>query len=679
MKPRHTALLRTITLLGVLLHCYASAFSRNIQDTLVVERMFSYRRNFTTTASGSTGNAYIKYNLRTIKRNPTLFLVPSMYYIAKGRRNYLGEVYGRITYNDVGDYGMKRQIYVNTIPHNQEAMPTAIQYISPNLYGISLYKDVLLSPFHRSNRIFYRYRISRSPNGRSCITFTPRQQNTQLVSGFAIVENATGRIVNCQLNGEHDMVKFDVDIDMGEKPQGGGLLPLSCKVRVKFKFVGNDIRATVLAVYNCATTLPDSVSNVCSPETMDSLRPVELNNIEQEAYRQYRNEQSKENDTTSTSARKTISKASLAALDALGGHLINSSGMQISNMSISVSPLLNPSYLSFSRSRGTSYKLRLGAQYLFSQEKSISLNPDLGYNFKIKQFFINATLRYTYNTTKRRWIELTFANGNRIANSSVLDKVKNEKIDTVNFGALGLDYFDDNMLKAAWNTTIGKPLNINIGGVFHKRQAVDRASMAKSGKPEAYYSFAPFLTVTYIPYPFGPVFTGNYERGVRRIMHSNTEYERWEFDASFSKRLTCMRRYSVRFGGGFYTNKESVYFVDFSNFHENYLPGGWDDDWTGDFQLLNSQWYNASRYYLRANASYESPLLMLTWMPLFGKYVETERLYLSTLQIQHTRPYFELGYGFTTRYFSVGIFGSFLNGSFHEFGSKFTLELFSRW
>ena len=641
--------------------------------------MFSYRRNFTANASGCTGNAYIKYNFRTVKRNPTLLLIPSMYSIAKGRRNYVGEVYGQITYNDVGDYGMKRQVFASTIPHNRKTMPTVIQYISPDLYGISIYKDILLSPFNRSNRFFYRYRISPSSDGRSCITFTPRRNNTQLVSGFAIVENETGRIVNCRLNGEHDMVEFDVGVNMGEKPAGNGLLPVSCQVRAQFNFAGNKIRANTLAVYNCDTTLPDSVNNVCSQEAMQSLRPVALNAIEEEAYRQYQAEQNAARDTASTSAGKPLDKMGKAALDILGDYFINSSSLEASGISVRLSPLLNPSYLSFSRSHGTAYKLKLGIQYLFSQEKIISLNPDFGYNFKIKQFFINSTLRYTYNASKRRWAELTFANGNRIANSSVLDKVKEESMDTVDFNALNLDYFNDNMLKAAWNTTVGKRLNINVGGVYHCRKAVSPASMAVAGKPSTYYSFAPFLTATYIPYPTGPVFTGNYERGVRHILRSNTEYERWEFDASFSKRLPCMRRYSVRLGGGFYTNKESVYFVDFSNFHENYLPGGWDDDWTGDFQLLNSQWYNASRYYLRGNASYESPLLLLTWTPLLGKYVETERLYLSTLHIQHTRPYFELGYGFTTRYFSVGLFGSFLNGSFHEFGSKFTIELFRRW
>lgn len=679
MKPRQTTLLRTIILLGVLLHCSGFVFSRGIQDTLVVERMFSYRRNFTANASGTTGNAYVKYNFRTVKRNPTLLLIPSMYYIAKGRRNYVGEVYGQITYNDVGDYGMKRQVFASTIPHNSTTMPTVIQYISPNIYGISIYKDILLSPFNRGNRFFYRYRISPSPNGRSCITFTPRQNNTQLVSGFAIVENSTGRIVNCRLNGEHDMVVFDVGINMGEEPIGNGLLPVSCEVRAQFKFAGNNIRANVLAVYNCDTTLPDSVSNVCSTETMQSLRPVALSAVEKEAYQQYQAEQNAATDTVSTSGDKPLDRMGKAALDVLDDYFINSSSLETSGMSIRLSPLLNPSYLSYSRSRGISYKLKLGIQYLFSSEKSISLNPDFGYNFKIKQFFVNSTLRYTYNASKRRWIELTFANGNRIANSSVLDMIKAESRDTINFDALGLDYFNDNMLKAAWNTTVGKRLNFNVGGVYHRRQAVNSESMNIAGKPSTYYSFAPFLAATYIPYAPGPVFTGNYERGIRHVMHSNTEYERWEFDASFSKKLPCMRRYSVRLGGGFYTNKESVYFVDFSNFHENYLPGGWDDDWTGDFQLLNSQWYNASNYYLRANASYESPLLLLTWTPLLGKYVEMERLYLSTLQIQHTRPYFELGYGLTTRYFSIGLFGSFLNGSFHEFGSKFTIELFRRW
>ena len=114
-------------------------------------------------------------------------------------------------------------------------------------------------------------------------------------------------------------------------------------------------------------------------------------------------------------------------------------------------------------------------------------------------------------------------------------------------------------------------------------------------------------------------------------------------------------------------------------FQEEYLPEGWDDEWTGNFQLLNSEWYNASRYYIRMNASYESPLMVVSRLPLLGKFIETERLYLGVVRLQSTRPYCELGYGFTNKYFSVGAFASFLNTSFQEFGCKFTFELFRRW
>ncbi len=97
------------------------------------------------------------------------------------------------------------------------------------------------------------------------------------------------------------------------------------------------------------------------------------------------------------------------------------------------------------------------------------------------------------------------------------------------------------------------------------------------------------------------------------------------------------------------------------------------------FQLLNSEWYNTSRYYLRGHASYESPLLVCSFLPLVGKYIERETIYFSLLSIQHTRPYAEIGYGVTTRFVSIGAFASFLNAKPKEFGLKFTFELFRKW
>jgi hypothetical protein len=72
-------------------------------------------------------------------------------------------------------------------------------------------------------------------------------------------------------------------------------------------------------------------------------------------------------------------------------------------------------------------------------------------------------------------------------------------------------------------------------------------------------------------------------------------------------------------------------------------------------------------------------MLFATWIPYLGKYIEKERLYLSGVQLERSRPYFELGYGFTNRYISVGAFASFRNIRFDRIGVEVDFELFKRW
>jgi hypothetical protein len=119
--------------------------------------------------------------------------------------------------------------------------------------------------------------------------------------------------------------------------------------------------------------------------------------------------------------------------------------------------------------------------------------------------------------------------------------------------------------------------------------------------------------------------------------------------------------------------------MDYSNFCDNNLPEGWEDHWSGNFQLLDGKVYNESNFYFRQNISYESPLLFATWLPYVGKYIEKERLYFSSVIVQHARPYFELGYGLTNRYVSIGLFASFYNTKFQKAGITFDFELFKRW
>jgi hypothetical protein len=222
-------------------------------------------------------------------------------------------------------------------------------------------------------------------------------------------------------------------------------------------------------------------------------------------------------------------------------------------------------------------------------------------------------------------------------------------------------------------------IDIESGVSLHRRTSYNPHDMKQLGQPTEYRSLAPVLSLKLRPWRKGPLFTIDYERGLKGINKSNIDYERWEFDSSIKYQSPSLRTLNVRLGTGFYSRKKGNYFVDYDNFRDNNLPEGWDDDWTGNFQLLNSRWYNESRYYARANLSYESPLLLISWIPFVGRHFERERFYLSGLSIEHTRPYFELGYGFTTRFFSMGVFSSFLRQHFQEIECKFTFELFRRW
>lgn len=653
-------------------------FSKGKPDSLVMNRVFGYRRNFAPNIDGFEDYFYLKYTFKTVRRNPTLFFVPTMYSIAKGNRNYISENIGKITFRSINNYDIEQTTVKSTVRHNRKVMDIMSKFIIPNIYGVSLFGKDLLSPFNYNNRIYYKYRINFIDLQKSCITFIPRNKNTQLVSGYAVTDRLTGRIITLHLEGVYDMISFEINANMGDENSPFAIIPKRCESKATFKFMGNEINAKLYADLKSINTYKNGLRKNNMIIDIDSIRPITLSGFEEDIYKEYfANTQETDTIAKIITARRT--KTLKKAIDILDDYVLSGQSIDRQNVSIHSSPLFNPLYLSYSHSRGLSYKMDIGTRYNFTVNSYITLTPRFGYNFKIKQFYFNTPLRFTFNSKKNGWIEFVWANGNRITNSSVLELLQTENRDTVDFSKLDLDYFDDQQLSLSGNFELNKHLEITAGLVYHQRIALNKEKMNELGKPFDYRSFAPYVKLTFTPFKYGPTFTTNYERGITGIFKSSIKYERFEFYASLKKYTHRLRQYNLRVGGGFYTDKSTNYFVDFANFHENYIPGGWNDDWAGDFQLLNSQWYNASKYYFRTNASYSSPLLLLTWIPFVGKYIETERLYANFLQIEHTRPYTEIGYGLTNRYFSAGIFCSFLNGDFHEVGSKFSFELFSRW
>lgn len=668
------------------------AAARVKPDSLVLSRVFGYKENVDREVSGIASNVYMKHLYQTNRRNFTLWLIPHMYTIADGKRQFVSERYSRMHYYGLNEMEDDQQVYHTTIPRNRTTMSVLDDFSVPSLYHNTMYGDHILSPFCGENRRYYRYATSEVSNGLCRLEFRPRfQKNTQLLSGVATIEVATGRVIDAVYDGFYDQIKFHTLITQGQWPPRS-LLPRYCQTDFDFKFLGNHITSSFTAVYDSPIRLADTVDVEGDRQLIDSIRPVSLSLEEQAVYDLYDAEHAP--DTTAKAVIDTVpdsmedSKHRHGNLlktifwDVIGYHLVRSHSMRTADYYVKLSPLLEPQYISYSNRRGVSYKMKATGEYYFNQNVKMLLHASWGYSWKQRQFYFNLPLRLTYAPKFDGYTMLTWANGNRIGSSTVTDEIRNEHGDLPELKDESLEEFKDNYLQLSNHLKPLKWLGIEAGIVHHWRKAMNQGLMARLGKPTEYRSLAPSFRLMLSPWKNGPLFTLNYERGINipsKHSHIYLPYERWEGDVSMKHKMSSMQTLNVRVGGGLYTNREKNYFMDFANFSAEYLPGGWDDDWSGDFQLLSSRLYNASQYYVRSNISYDAPLLCASFIPFLGRYIERERFYLSSLLLEHSRLYSELGYSFSCQYFSMGLFASFNSTRYREFGTKFTFELFRRW
>lgn len=651
-------------------------------DSVLLQRIYAYAEPLRKDLEGQQMNVYSRFMINTLKKNRLLIMVPTMHAISRGKHpRYVGESYSRFTFEDIKTTRRRGQVEVSTLSRNRQAMPMLSEFSTPALYEVTLMNDHLLSPFHRRNVQFYRYGFRRTGTGMVELTFVPRNGNTQVVKGKALVEEATGRIHNVYFEGEYDMISFHVFAEMG---QSGfrSLIPANCDIGGTFHCAGNRIAANFHIEFDLPRTLPDSIIDNHDRALMDSLRPSPLPD---EYLQVYQRQDSIDQSRAGTVKKRKRNPWKYIFWDLIGDNLVNrikgNFGSQDQG-SFRISPILNPLYLGYTGRKGFTYKFKLRGHYRFSEQQELAAQLRGGYSFKQKQFYFRLPVTYTFDMKHQGYVTAEVGNGNRITNSSVKDYIIDEHHDdSAHYEKLNLDYFRDMYFKLHGGYDVNDYWSFGAGLTYHRRSAVDKTGFEETGRPTTYHSLAPMVEATLRPWGWeGPVFVVNYEQGIKGIGNCNTQYGRIEADAIWLRRFYRLRSLSMRWGGGLYTMKDREnYFLDFENFRDENLPGGWNDDWTGEFQLLNRDTYNSSDFYLRFNLTYESPLMLLSRTPFLGRYVEMERIYASALVVDGIYPYTEMGYGFTNRLFSIGLFVATRNAKYDGIGCRIGLELFRDW
>lgn len=674
------------TFLSALLLALAAALTTTAKDNdraMVIKRMFAYSANIeAATHTKAEAFSYIKFDIKTVRRNAILMSVPTMYAIAHGgAREYIDEGYYRTAFIGHGDISVERMLERTTIPHGRKTMPMMLQYLTPDIYGETLIDKHLLSPFNRKNRKYYRYRTHPLQEDTVIVTFRAKLKNTQLVNGAALVDATSGRLISMRISGEYDMVRFDMDVVMGER----GLrsyYPSKCDVKAWFRFLGNDIRTTYTSLHGLPRILTDSVANTADTTLLNRIRPIPLTAHEQALFATLYTPRDTAADSTQSHRRHN--KLVRMLWDNVGDRLLNriKSNFGANDQgSVRINPLLNPLYFGYSRSKGFVYKFDVRASYLFSSNSMLSLRLKSGYTFKQKRFYFTLPINYYFNLRRNGYVQMEIGNGNRINNSSVVDKVKNEQADSIDWDRMQLNYFNDFRLKLVAGCDLSSRIAVQVGMMVHRRSALNETGFDFVGLPHTYTSVSPMVEIKIRPKGNrGSVYTLDYERSIKGLLGANMGYERVEADWQRILPLTALSSLQMRAGTGFYTQKgDNWIFLDYTNFRDENIPGGWNDDWACSFELLDSHWYNASEYYVRTNLTYESPLLLLSWLPIAGHFMEKERIYVNTLMVRHLHPYMEYGYGFKTRLFSLGVFAAQKNWQFDGAGVRFGFELFRNW
>jgi len=659
------------------------------KDKNFLGRLYGYINTIPTDSIPEDIRVYSKSTFDVDKRNILLMGVPTLYHIEHGkRRHFIGESYSTLKFKNTTSFEEHRHIDVTSLPHHRHIFPTITGFLTPDLYRTTMFKKSVLSPFVKTNKKYYSFHISMADDSTVILKFKPRLNSTQLVKGFATVDYNTGRIKHANFSGEFDMIKFNIDVDMFEKGFLS-LLPKVSRLKVWFNFLGNKVRGAHSSFFGRPHILPDSIRDLDDRVAFDTLRAEPLNKHEARLYfiEDSLKEAAKlaEADTTIIPKKRYFWENK--KWERIGDNLFNSVRTNFGTNNkgwLKLTALLNPQYFSYSHTKGFTYRYDLKLGYVFTPNRNLYARVKTGYRTKQHRFFLQLPFDFNYNLRRNGRLQLYVDMGNIIRNSSIQNEIFPE--DDYRYEENRDTYNLYDFVNYHWaltnNYDISDYVSFNAGVGYYTRSALHKDHFKQWNLPTRYNSVALSTEWTWRPTGWdGANLSLSYEwgKGLDMPDKAKLDYHRLEIDARRLIRLRSLCSLSLRLGAGCYLDKRNNYFLDYKNFHENNLPGGWNDDWTGDFQLLSYNWYNFSNYYVRANVTYERPFMLAAWIPLVGRFIESERMYTNALSLQELSPYVEFGYGFTTRFACVGLFFNLVKGKIEGTGARFTFELFKKW
>ncbi|MGM9688112.1 MAG: DUF5686 family protein [Alloprevotella sp.] len=589
-------------------------------------------------------------------------------------------------------------------------------------------------------RFAFLYHTQTSDRRTVRLEFTPRWKTDQLVSGHADVDPENGSVLSFQFSLTYQMQHITVNLRQGNEgmakhlPQSvrvvssfsllGNHVNEVAEMRLRYHFDVDSLQAAANAPKHDLTA--QCVVRIDTAQTLynhiayfDSIRPMPLRAEELKLYDKtvgktvHFQQASPDSSATTRSSANPYPTGGPQFSKTDFYQLPKSEGWQESILAshtlqwgtryrtrLKLPPVISPSMIEWSGNKGLTMKTRLSLTLRSSghPEPDFTFKPRIAYSFKQKQLYWELPFKLYCWHRMGGSIALQSGGGSHIYNyrqakrlTDLLEGV--EKYDSLLniINSFGFHDYRDAYTKADFSMSPIPGLQLTVGARHHLRSLIRYTRQAAEAQmPRSLSTLSPSVQLAYTPalyyyrdqtgrcmplYSRWPTFLLSYERGYA-MGRRQTHYERIEFDIRHRIDFYAMRTLYLRAGCGAFTQRGRDCFLDYDFFRFNYIPEGWTDELTGEFQLLSSRWYNESRQYLRFTGTYQSALLLFGRLGLFSQQVQTERIYLNLLTVRQLPFYAELGYGVSTNLMNLGTFLSVAPDHSLGFGCRVVLRLF---
>ena len=660
----------------------------------------------------ASGTLYVRQEVDIEKKNLGLNFIPGMARFDRDEHHYLSELCYDVRFFKYAMPAIRRRASVTTHRHGGGEIERVLLFMHPNLFAEQILEEGYLSPLHPQNIKYYRYSADTlydDKNGCVKVSFMHRFDNIKLLESGWVLLAPDCSVRAFSANGWDEQCTFSVLYVMGNDSLQRNLAT-DVSLSVDYNFAGNRFKVNAEGRFLFDTVLP----------VADARQRVSKYNIAVASSEDLPDEKIDDRIGYVASMRRQPlsladslfyyekgvfgalheAKKNSSANDAVGwlwdvgDRMISSHSLEWNGGRVRVSPLINPSYLSYSTSRGLSYKMALNLTSATKRGEELSLRPMAGYNFKQGAFYWDVDGRYLYSPRRLGTVRIDVGSGNRTYSSEALNRIEKIAADSLNFEDLDLGYFRNFYVNISHSHEIANGIELLGGFNYHRRTLIgsggDRLEASGVGLKRRYIQFAPHIRLTWHPgmyyYIKGtrkvnigsrlPRFSFDIEQGVDGVLGSSGTYTRAELDVQYNFKINESDALFLRAGGGGFFYTKNTYFVDYAFLRHNSLPVDRSDELDGVFQLLDSEWYNAANKYFRTNVTYQSPFFVLQRILPRVNFIKNERLYLNMLFISHLTPYSEFGYGVGTPYIDLGLFVCGKNHQFHKIGFRVNVSLF---